>query len=260
MLPLAQRRVLVTRARGQASALALLLEAQGATPILLPAIELAPPASWCPLDATMIALRSFDWLLFTSANAVEAFMQRARTLHLSPHPQRIAVIGPATAKAVQDSGLAAAIDLMPESYVAEAFAAALVPHCPGASLLLVRAAVARDVLPLALTQAGANLTIVDAYRNVIPQESIAALPTLFSAESAAPLDAITFTSASTARNVAVLLEAAGLVVPASVALASIGPITSAAMRSLGLKPTVEARESTIAALVDAMAVHFSQGG
>lgn len=257
MLPLAHRRVLVTRARGQASALAALLEQQGATAVLLPAIEIAAPASWCALDAALGGLRSFDWLLLTSANAVHALMQRARTLHLSPHARRIAVIGPATATAVKDSGLAEAVDLMPEKYIAEAFADALGPHCPGASMLLVRAAAGRDVLPDTLRSAGAMLTIADAYRNVVPQESLAALPALFAPHAEQPVDAITFTSASTACNLSALLGAAGVTLPANVALASIGPITTAAMRSLGLEPAVEADESTVEGLVRALAVHFS---
>lgn len=257
MLPLAQRRILVTRARGQASALASLLEAKGATPILLPAIEIAPPTSWCALDAALSAVRSFDWLIFTSANAVHAFMQRARSLQLSPHAQRVAVIGPATARAVAESGLAVTVDLMPERFIAESLASALAPHCRGANVLLVRAAVARDVLPQALTSAGANLTIADAYRNVLPQQSLAALPALLGPDAEDTLDAITFTSASTAHNLCALLDAANLMLPLNVALASIGPITSAAMRSLQLEPTVEAAESTIEGLVTALQGHFS---
>lgn len=256
MSALVHRRILVTRARTQASALATLLEAQGARPILLPTIEIAPPASWRALDAALSALRSFDWLVFTSANAVHAFMQRARTLQLAPHPQRIAVIGPATARAVKENGLAAAVDLMPARFVAESFAAALTPHCVGANMLLVRAADARDVLPEALIEGGSNLTIAEAYRNVLPQDSLAALPALFASDAEEKLDAITFTSASTAHNLAALLKAAGLAAPRGSALASIGPITSAAMRSAGFAPDIEAAESTIESLVAALAMHF----
>lgn len=256
MLPLADRRILVTRARGQASALATLLATRGAVPILLPAIEIAPPASWCALDASLVALRSFDWLLFTSANAVHAFVQRARILRIAVDPRCIAVIGPATARAVTESGLSPVVDLMPDLFVAEAFASALAPHAPGASMLLVRAAEARDVLPEALIAAGANLTIAEAYRNVLPQESLAALPGLLASDAEHKLDAITFTSASTAHNLVALLDAAGNSLPRSIVLASIGPITSEAMRSVGLEPTVEAGAATIASLVDALEAHF----
>jgi uroporphyrinogen-III synthase len=252
--PLEDRRILVTRPRGQASALAELLEQRGATPILIPTIELAPPRSWCALDAALASIRSFDWLLFTSANAVHAYVERARTLKHAPYARRIAAIGPATAKAVQQAGLAAQVDLMPEHYVAESFAESLIPHAPGASMLLVRAAAARDLLPEALTAAGAILTLADAYQTVIPESSIAALRELL-AEPTPQLDAITFTSASTAQNLAALLESADLTIPPGTTLASIGPITSQAMRDLGLTPTLEAEPSTIAALVEALTKH-----
>lgn len=254
-LPLQGKRILITRPRGQSSALANELEALGASPVLLPTIELAPPTSFCALDAALSSIRAFDWLLFTSANAVHAFTERARHLHLQPHPQRIAVIGPATAKAVQVSGLASAINLMPPRYVAESFVEALLPHAPGASMLLVRAAVARDLLPEALTAAGAAVTIATAYRTLIPPDSVATLRDLLSDLAHYP-HAITFTSASTATNLAALLDAAHLNLPTSVVLASIGPITSAAMRDLNLEPTLEAAESTIPALVSAIAARF----
>jgi uroporphyrinogen-III synthase len=258
MLPLSNRRILVTRARGQASALAALLEARGAVPILLPAIEIAPPLSWCALDCSLSALRNFDWLLFTSANAVHAFVQRARTLKIALNPPRIAVIGPATARAVIESKLSQTVDLMPERFVAESLASALAPHASGASMLLVRAAEARDVLPEALTAAGANLTTAEAYRNVLPQDSLAALPRLLAADVERALDAITFTSASTAHNLVALLNAAQISLPRSIVLASIGPITSAAMRSVSLEPKVEADAATIESLVEALEAHFAR--
>lgn len=258
MLPLSNRRILVTRARGQASALAALFAARGAVPILLPAIEIAPPLSWCALDCSLSALRNFDWLLFTSANAVHAFVQRARTLKIALNPPRIAVIGPATARAVIESKLSQTVDLMPERFVAESLASALAPHASGASMLLVRAAEARDVLPEALTAAGANLTTAEAYRNVLPQDSLAALPRLLAADVERALDAITFTSASTAHNLVALLNAAQISLPRSIVLASIGPITSAAMRSVSLEPKVEADAATIESLVEALEAHFAR--
>jgi uroporphyrinogen-III synthase len=251
MLPLANRRILVTRARGQASALATKLEALGATPILIPTIELAPPSSYCAMDAALASIRSFDWLLFTSANGVQAFAERARQLGLGAAAKRIAAIGPATARAVVEAGMA--VDLTPPQAVAESLAEALLPYAAGASMLLVRAAVARDVLPEALTTAGATVTIADAYRTVVPEASVAELRELFGKK---PPDAITFTSASTAQNLVALLEAAQLKLPKGIVLASIGPITSQAMRELGLEPTVEAREATTLSLAEALSEHF----
>ena len=116
----------------------------------------------------------------------------------------------------------------------------------------IGAAEARDILPEALTRAGAQVTIAEAYRNRIPPESIPALHQLFASPATRP-DAITFTSASTARNLVTLLEAANLTLPSTITLASIGPITSQALRDLGLNPTIEAAEPTIAALVETLA-------
>ena len=108
-LALTGRRILVTRAPGQASQLAERLSALGATPILIPTIEIGPPASFAALDAALAALSGFDLVAFTSANAVEAFHQRAQFLGLTPAPRRIAVVGPATARAVAAIGLRAEV-------------------------------------------------------------------------------------------------------------------------------------------------------
>ena len=256
--PLAGRRILITRAPHQASELADRLSALGAIPILIPTIEIAPPASFAALDAALGRLASFDWLVFTSANAVEAFHRRAQTLNLTLLPHKIAAIGPATERALNSIGLT--VDLLPPRFVAESLAESLLPEAAGKSFLLIRAAAARDTLPYALTAAGAAVTIAEAYRNQIPQTSIAALETLFSAPAHYP-DAIIFTSASTATNLAALLESSGVTPPAGILRASIGPITSRALRELGLPPQIEAGESTIPALIDALTAaliaHFS---
>ncbi|ADW68658.1 uroporphyrinogen-III synthase [Granulicella tundricola] len=253
--PLQDRRILITRAAGQASTLATLLAERGAIPILIPTIELAPPTFWQPLDQAIQTIQTYDWLLFTSANAVEAYVQRARTLNLPAQARRIAAIGPATARAVQGTGLAQAVDLIPARYVAESFAEALLPHAPNARMILVRAAEARDHLTQTLMAAGAHLTIAEAYRTIVPPASIEALKYAFS-NQAEPLDAITFTSASTARNLATLMESAALLIPHGTTLASIGPITSQAMRDLNLTPTIEAKDSTIPSLVEALTQLF----
>jgi uroporphyrinogen-III synthase len=252
-------RILVTRTRQQASALATQLETLGATPILIPTIELAPPESFSALDAALAAIRSYDWLIFTSANAVEAFHRRAQFHKLTAVPRKIAVIGPATARAVESIGLQ--VDLIPPRYVAESLAEALLPHArlladAPANLLLVRAEQARDLLPEALIAAGAHLTIADAYRNQIPPEAVPALQHLFSSPEDYP-HAITFTSASTATHLFNLLEAADLSLPPGIVLASIGPITTTALRDLGHSPQIEATEPTIPALVQALETHFT---
>jgi uroporphyrinogen-III synthase len=231
-----------------------MLAAAGADPIPIPTIAIVPPESFAALDAALSELRGFDWLLFTSANAVEAFAERARATGPAAIPTRIAAIGPATARAVREL-LPRGPDLVPKLSTAEGLAEVLLPHAAGSSMLLVRAAVARDVLPAALTAAGARVTVADAYRNVVPEESIARIQELFAND---PPDAITLTSASTALNLHGLLGAARLEVPKGTVLASIGPITTQAMRELGWEPTVEARQATIASLVDAL-LEYAQG-
>jgi uroporphyrinogen-III synthase len=255
VLPLTNKRILITRTRHQASDLAAQLEALGATPILVPTIEIVPPTSFSVLDAALICLRTYDWLLFTSANAVEAFHRRAQFLHLTQLPKHIAVIGPATLNAANAIGLT--VDLIPPRYIGESLAESLLPEAPGKSFLLVRAAEARDHLPETLTAAGATVTIAEAYRNQLAVESIPALQQLFSSPEQYP-DAITFTSASTVRNLCNLLEASNLTLPPNVTLASIGPITSEALRNLGHEPTLEATEPTIPVLVQSLLTHLTQ--
>jgi uroporphyrinogen-III synthase len=244
------KRILITRTRRQASDLAAQLEVLGAIPILIPTIEIIPPQTYVPLDAALAKLEDFDWLLFTSANAVEVFQQRSNR---SLTPKRIAVIGPATARAVQGIGLQ--VDLVPPKYIAESLAEALLAEASGKSFLLIRAAEARDTLPESLTAAGAAVTIAEAYRNQTPPESIPTLRQLFSSPSSYP-DAVTFTSASTARNLFALLERASVTLPPAIALASIGPITSQALRDLGYHHTMEAAEPTIPSLIQCLADYF----
>jgi uroporphyrinogen-III synthase len=254
VLPLTNKRILITRTRRQASDLAAQLEALGATPMTIPTIEIVAPTSFAALDAALTCLRTYDWLIFTSANAVEAFHRRAQFLHLTQLPKHIAVIGPATLRAANEIGLT--VDLVPQQYIAESLAEALLPEAPGKSFVLIRAAEARDTLPEALTAAGATVTIAEAYRNQLPTDSIHALQSLFASPENSP-DAITFTSASTARNLFNLLEAANLTLPPNITLASIGPITTEALRDLGHPPTIEAAEPTIPALVESLLRRFS---
>ena len=259
-MSLTNRRILITRTRTQASELAAGLEALGATPILIPTIEIAPPNSFHALDAALAAIRSYDWLIFTSANAVEAFHRRAQFHHLTAIPRKIAVIGPATARAVEAIGLS--VDLIPPHYIAESLAEALTQQALSpnetkpTNMLLIRAEQARDHLPEALAASGATLTIADAYRNQLPPEAIPALQSLFTDPANHP-HAITFTSASTATNFFNLLESANLALPPNTVLASIGPITSNTLRDLGHPPQIEAAEPTIPSLVEALKTHFS---
>ncbi len=237
-------RVLVTRPRKQASSLAELLRAAGATPILIPTIQIDPPSSYRALDHAITAVREYDWLLFTSANAVDVFARRAAAMGVKPRPRRIAVIGPATERAVR-AALDRPVDRIPSRYVAEALLESLRKDAPNSSMLLVRAVAARDVLKAGLKAAGARVTVANAYRTVVPEQSIPMIQELFHEN---PPEAITFTSASTAQNLHAVLEAAKVSIPQETVLASIGPVTSEAIRELGWEPTVEAPEATMTSL------------
>jgi uroporphyrinogen-III synthase len=254
-MPLAHRRILITRASHQASELAGRLRELGATPILIPTIEIAPPASYAELDAALAQIQSFDLIAFTSANAVHAFQKRAQGLGigLTPAPRSIAAVGPSTARALESIGLHA--DIVPPTYTAESLASTLAPEAAGRRILLVLAGNAPPTLRSALEDAGAQITVATAYTNRVPDASRAALTSLFAQPSSYP-DAITFTSASTVINLLALLEAAALTLPGRSIRASIGPITSRALTDFGLPPHIEAAEPSIAALADALAAHF----
>ena len=243
------RRVLITRSTHQSSALAEQLIAQGCVPILIPAIEIVDPTSFAALDTALAHLETFHWLLFTSANAVEAFAKRLPVS--SAISCRIAAIGPATARASESIGLTPT--LTPPQAVAESLAEALLPHArqPDGTptrFLLIRAEQARDHLPDALRSAGADVTIAPAYRTIVPQGSVSAIQALFHTPATYP-DAITFTSSSSATNLIALLQASGLTLPPEILRISIGPITTQTLRDLNLPPHAEAAEPTISALV-----------
>jgi uroporphyrinogen-III synthase len=223
-------------------------------PVLIPTIEIMPPSSYAGLDSAIRELAGFDVVAFTSANAVEAFQQRAEALGIAAVPRRVAVVGRATEKAVQAIGIH--VDVVPPAFTAESLAETLAPEASGRRFLLVLAEGARTALQEGLLAAGAaEVRVARAYRNRIPEASVAAVASLFGDQAAWP-DAVTFTSASTANNLVGLLEVAGLKLPEAVVRASIGPVTSKALRELGLAPHVEAKEATVVGLLEALVGYF----
>lgn len=256
-LPLAGRRVLVTRARHQAGRLAEELRALGAEVLEVPAIEIAPPESYEPLDRALRNLSQYQWLIATSANAVAALRARMEVLGLSAKAcshLRIAAIGSATAQALLAMGLPPAIT--PPEYVAESLVEAIGGQTRGKHVLLARAAVARDVIPDALRAQGTRVDVVDAYRTVIPADSVTAIRTIF--RSGRAPDAATFTSSSTVANFLALLREAGVETPASLRAVSIGPITSRTLREHGWEPAAEAEPHDLAGLVEAVVRALNQ--
>jgi uroporphyrinogen III methyltransferase/synthase len=247
-LPLFGQRIVVTRARGQAEALSSRLHALGAEVIELPTIEIQPALDYDPLDQAIAQLGSYDWLVFTSANGVRFFLERLdrSAVDLRALRARICAIGPATRAALE--ALHLKVDLMGKDYVAEGMLAAFAAfNLAGQRILLPRAAVARDLVPVELARRGATVDVVEAYRTVIPANARAAAAEIFT--SPRKPDWITFTSSSTVRNLAAVADATAL---AGVKTASIGPVTSATARECGIDVTVEASVFTVDGLVDAI--------
>jgi len=247
-LPLFGKRIVVTRAKGQADALSSRLEALGAGVIEMPTIEIQPAADYGPLDDALSHLSSYDWLIFTSANGVRFFverMDRSETDFRSLHA-RICAIGPATRAAIE--ALHLKVDLMGKDYVAEGLVKAFAIHeLEATRILLPRAAVARDLVPAELARRGAHVDVVEAYRTVVPDEAARQARELFGV--APKPDCITFTSSSTVEN---FVAAAGAETLAGVPVVSIGPVTTRTARALGIEVAAEARVFTVDGLVEAV--------
>ena len=247
-LPLFGKRIVVTRAKEQADALGARLHALGADVIDLPTIEIGPALDYAALDQAISELGCFDWLIFTSANGVRFFLERLdrSAADLRSLRAKICAIGPATRAAVE--ALHLKVDLMGKEYVAEGLLEAFAAHdLAGKRILLPRAAVARDVVPVELSRRGARVDVVEAYRTALPEGAGARARELFA--SARKPHCITFTSSSTVQNFA---AAAGATALEGVRVATIGPVTSSTARSLGVRVDTEAQPYTIDGLVDAV--------
>jgi uroporphyrinogen III methyltransferase / synthase len=243
-LPLAGVSVAVTRARAQASALAARLHSLGAAVIEAPAIRVVP------LEGPAPALDGYDLMCLTSPNGVRFLFERlaaegrdARALAGA----RVAAIGPGTAAALRERGVIA--DVVPERFVAEGLVEALA-EVPVRRALVARAAEARDVLPEALRERGAQVDVVALY------ETLPELLTEAQLEALAGADYVTFTSSSTVRF---FLDAVGDRRPPAARLISIGPVTSDELRAHGLEPDVEATRHDIDGLVEALVADVARG-
>jgi uroporphyrinogen III methyltransferase/synthase len=246
--PLFGKRIVVTRARAQASRLAARLAALGADVIEAPAIRIEPldPA---PLHTALGTLGDYEWVIFTSGNAVEITLRELRACGLDARAfagTKLVAVGPATAESLAERGLTA--DLIPERFVAEGVVDALRGRgdVRGARVLYPRAEGARDYLLVELKKLGADLHDVPIYRSV--PDSAGAHAAREALESGS-VDVVTFTSSSTVRY---FVELVGLDAARRARIVSMGPITSDTARALGLQVAVEARESTIDSLVDAV--------
>ena len=256
--PLLGKRIVVTRARDQASDLVKALCDLGAECLEVPTIRVAPPDDWGPLDRAVAELPSCDWIVFTSVNGVERFFERvfsagkdARALgHL-----RTAAIGPATAARLKCFGLSS--DLVPENFRAEAIVDAFRREdIRGKTILLPRAQEARQVLPEELAAMGATVREVPAYKTELASTDAGEVVSRLDQKS---LDLITFTSSSTVKNFKALLPAERFAeLTAGVPTACIGPITADTARRLGFEVRVEAQTYTIPGLVESILKHYAR--
>lgn len=252
--PLFGQTVIVTRTRQQASDLSSRLEEMGARVLEAPTIELQPPADWSLVDGALRSAGEYDWIVFTSANGVKATRQRLAEIGLDARAfggAKIAVVGESTARAVHDH-LCLRVELCPESFVAEALGEALMAQkqVMDRRFLLLRADIARPVLRDMLKQNGA-VEVADVA--VYESKPAAALPpAVVESLDEGQVNWITFTSSSTAKNFTSLLGTDYAAKLKGVRIASIGPITTATLKSLGLPPTIEAEEANVEALAEAM--------
>lgn len=251
--PLFGKRVLVTRAKAQASELSDLIRAQGGEPIECPTIDFVPPDDWAEVDAAIEQLATFQWLVLTSVNGVKAFMQRlwyhgrdARALA----GLQVCCIGPRTAEEVKRFGIEA--DLVPDTFQAEGVIDGLKrAGVSGRRVLLARAAQAREILPEELARSGAVVRVVKVYKTVVPTVERDRVQQLFRDHL---IDVVTFASSSTVHNFFQLFDEArdleqrlnGMII------ASIGPITAKTIREMGLEVHVMAAQNTIPALVQSL--------
>ncbi len=237
-------KVLITRPRTQSDSFADALRAAGFEPICFPVIEINSIEDNFQLERALSQIDKYDWIVFTSANGVEAFFDQLRECSSLP---RIAAIGPKTAEALQVRGVTP--DFVPEEYVAEAILSGL-GDLNRKWVLLPRAEFARQVLPEAIVKAGGTAHEIVVYKTLPAQpdaEGFAALK--------AGVDVITFTSASTVQNFAAIAKKNGLDplnLPNNPLFACIGPITEQAAREEGLVNIIVAKEYTTDGLIDAI--------
>jgi len=257
--PLFGRRIVVTRSRDQAAELVEMLEERGAEAIQTPTIRIAPPEDFEALDRACAEAGGYDWIVLTSANAVDAFfgrlLQRGDARDLKG--ARVCAIGAPSAQRVARYGVRA--DLVPDESRAEGVFDALQAAGPldGTRILLPRADLAREVLPDQLRDAGAVVTEVVAYRTVMAGGERDADHDIYRMLLDRQIDAVTFTSASTVRNFVRMLgeeQAADLL--NTTVVAAIGPVTAEAAQQLGIRTTVIPKKYTIPDLVDALVEHF----
>ena len=258
--PLFGKRVLVTRRREQAAELIELLESNGAEVIEAPMIRIAPPVDHSQLDQACAEISRFDWIVFSSGNAVDAFVARLLASPLDLRALggvRLCAVGPATAERLARHGLK--VDVVPPEYRAEAMVQALVPSgdARGLKIFVPRGDIGRDVVADDLRRQGAEVTEAIAYRTVPAELQREGAPDVYKMLLERRIDVVTFASASAVRNFVRMLgaePAADLL--SSTVVASIGPVTVEMAARYAIETTIMPADHTIPALVDAIVQFF----
>ena len=252
------RRIVVTRAREQAGDLVRALEDHGAEAVIAPVIRIQPLDNLGALRAALTGLSAYRWVVFTSQNAVQIVLDRLVAWGLTPRvfaSTRIAAIGTATAEALRQRGLIPA--LVPDEFIAEALAEALVRHSGGSlagvRVLIPSAEDAREALAAGLRQAGAAVEALPIYKTVAAQTDLRGVADDI---IGGRIDAVTFTSASTVRCFVDLIGPEVATSGRFVA-ATIGPVTGGTARELGLRNVMEAEPHTVPGLVDSLVRRFA---
>jgi uroporphyrinogen III methyltransferase/synthase len=258
--PLFGKRILVTRAAHQAGSIAALLRDEGAQPILAPTIRIAPPSDPGPLRDALTHLDCYDWVLFTSGNAVDAVFSAIREAGLDVRvfaQSRVCAIGVKTSEALRARGITA--DLVPGDARAEGVIAALRPLLADRTrILLPRAEVAREILPDSLREAGAEVDVVAAYRNLPPEPKEG--ERIRSLVDPAECDVVLFTSSSTVQNLVDVLGEDATGPLNALDLFSIGPVTTQTAERRGLAVAATAPEQTIESLVATVRAYYAIPG
>lgn len=255
-MPLFGKKIVVTRARAQASALVKQLSQLGAHCIEIPTIKIVPPADDTPLREAINQIKSYDWIVLTSVNGVKFFFDTlfdmGKDVRILGH-LKFACIGPVTKERLSEHGIIS--DILPDTYQAESVIAAFKDtDIKNKKVLLPRAMKARTILPEELSKMGATVHEVIAYETELDDSGKETLSRMLRDKE---IDVVTFTSSSTVSNFMSLLDDADpKSLLESVTLASIGPVTSDTLRSMGFEPHIDAAEFTIPGLVTSITEYF----
>lgn len=254
-LPLSGKRILVTRPLNQSKSLSDLLIQAGGQPVEVPTIEVRPLNDYHELDITLNQLATYDWVVFTSANAVRAVFDRLNILRLDArafHENRIAAIGPGTRTSIHNHGISA--DFVPQTFASKAIIEGLVQrNISGCTVLIPRSNIGHNSLPDSLSAVGAKVKQITAYHTVIPDNATARLVKAFEKG----VDIATFTSSSTVENLTMILDN-NLKQIQQTMIACVGPSTATTAREAGIRVDITATEHTSHGIVEAITAHLKQ--